>query len=42
MKEKKEINNNQCEVKGCGCNIKYIYLGMIVIFIVMFIATIIK
>jgi hypothetical protein len=39
MKRYKEIKENQCEVKGCECNVNYILGAIAVIFIVIFIAT---
>ncbi|MDD3984815.1 MAG: hypothetical protein PHY59_02755 [Methanobacterium sp.] len=42
MKKKKEINNDQCNLKGCDCNVKYIFLALVVIVIIIFIARTIK
>ncbi|MCE7697428.1 MAG: hypothetical protein K8E24_000705 [Methanobacterium paludis] len=33
---------SQCNVNGCGCSANYIYLGIAVILLVMFVATTIK
>jgi hypothetical protein len=42
MKRNKEINEDQCDAKVCGCNVNYMLFAIAVIFIVMFIATTIK
>ncbi|WP_255590764.1 hypothetical protein [Methanobacterium spitsbergense] len=42
MKRNKKINEDQCDVKGCQCNVNYMLVAIAVIFIVMFIATTIK
>lgn len=43
MKKDKGIDKGtNCDVRGCGCNANYLFLGIIVIFLVMFIATTIK
>jgi len=42
MKNDKKIDENQCDVNGCGCNANYLLIGITVIFIVMFVATTIK
>ncbi len=43
MKKDKRIDErNNCEVKGCGCNANYLFLGIAVILVVMFVAASIK
>ena len=42
MKRDKKIDDGNCDVKGCGCNANYLLLGIVVIFLVMFVATTIK
>ena len=42
MKKEDKINENRCEVSGCGCNVNYLILGVAVIFVVMIVASAIK
>ncbi len=42
MKREKKVVNAKCNENDCGCNANYLLLGIVVIFIVMFIATTIK
>jgi hypothetical protein len=43
MKKDKGIDKgNNCDVRGCGCNANYLFLGIAVILVVMFVAASIK
>jgi hypothetical protein len=42
MKKNNKVDENHCDVKGCGCNANYVFLGIAVIFIVIYVATAIK
>jgi hypothetical protein len=42
MKKYNKINENRCEVSGCGCNVNYLILGVAVIFIVLIVASTVK
>jgi hypothetical protein len=42
MKKDNKIDENHCEMEGCGCNVNYLLLGVAVIFIVMIVASTIK
>jgi hypothetical protein len=42
MKKETENKKDQCSMNGCGCSASYIYLGVAVILLVMFVATTIK
>jgi hypothetical protein len=42
MKKEKKVIDGNCDGKSGGCNANYLLLGIVVIFLVMFVATTIK
>jgi hypothetical protein len=42
MTKDTKIDENHCDVGGCGCNVNYMILGVAVIVIVMLLAFTIK
>ncbi len=42
MKKNNKIDEDHCDVNRCGCNVNYLLVGVVVIFIVMYVATTIK